>query len=135
MIQFGGHHYAANISFNGGHVISTTPHFYGVEPLSFTVSGTTYTPLAQEHDALANMLASLTADQLAASKLSQTFSDVTLIPGESNGGSGTFPTTKVGIAVSSLTAAQKQLAIEAMKPSGSRHGCNRGRESHGHLPE
>src|SRR3954452_12398215 len=37
MMQFGGHHYAANIGFNQGHIVSTTPHFYGVEPLSFTV--------------------------------------------------------------------------------------------------
>ena len=41
MLQFGGHHYAANISYNNGHVVGTTPHFYGLEPTSFTVSGTT----------------------------------------------------------------------------------------------
>ena len=116
MMQFGGHHYAANISFNQGHIVSTTPHFYGLEPLSFTVNGTTYAPLTQEHDAMAAMLASLTADQLAAAKLSQTFSDATMIPGETNGGNGTFPTTKVGIAVSGLSSAQKQLVLEAMKP-------------------
>ena len=116
MMQFGGHHYAANISFNGGHVVSTTPHFYGLEPLTFTVNGTTYAPLTQEHDSLTAMLASLTTDQLTASKLSQTFTDATLIPGETNGGTGTFPTTKVGIAVSSLSTAQKQLVLEAMKP-------------------
>ena len=32
MVQFGGHHYAANISFNQGRVVETTPHFYGLEP-------------------------------------------------------------------------------------------------------
>jgi len=116
MMQFGGHHYAANIGFNQGHIVSTTPHFYGLEPLSFSVNGTTYAPLTQEHDAMAAMLASLTADQLAAAKLTQTFSDATLIPGETNGGTGSFPSTKIGLAVSSLTAAQKQLVLEAMKP-------------------
>lgn len=116
MMQFGGHHYAANISFNLGHIVSTTPHFYGLEPLSFTTNGTTYAPLTQEHDAMATMLASLSASQLAAAKLTQTFSDATLIPGETNGGTGTFPTTKVGIAVNSLSAAQQQLVLEAMKP-------------------
>ena len=116
MLQFGGHHYGANIAYNQGHVVATTPLFEALEPTSFTVNGTTYTPLAQEHDALTAMLASLTSSQLAAAKLSQTFGDVTLSPGESNGGSGTFPTTKVGLAVSSLTAAQKQLVLEAMKP-------------------
>ncbi len=116
MLQFGGHHYAANIAYNGGHVVGATPLFEGVEPTSFTTNGTTYTPITQEHDAMANMLASLTTAQLATAKLSQTFSDVTLAPGETNGGSGTFPATKVGVAVSTLTDAQKLLVIAAMKP-------------------
>jgi hypothetical protein len=116
MLQYSGHHYAANIAYNGGHVVATTPLFEGVEPISFTYNGTAYAPLAQEHDALANMLASLSAAQLTTAKLSSTFSDVTLAPGETNGGSGTFPTTKVGIAVSTLSDVQKLLVLEAMKP-------------------
>ncbi len=120
MLQFGGHHYGANFAFNQGHSVAVTPHFLALEPLSFTVSGNTYTPLAQEHDTLAAMLASLTPDQLTAARLSQTFGDVTMSPGESNGGNGTFPTTKAGLAVSTLSAAQKQLVLEAMKPWGLR---------------
>ncbi|HEY3839318.1 MAG TPA: DUF3500 domain-containing protein, partial [Bryobacteraceae bacterium] len=116
MLQFGGHHYGANIAFNQGHVVSTTPLFYGLEPLTFTVNNVAYAPLTQEHDAMAAMLASLTSDQLTAAKLAQTFSDVTMSPGETNGGNGTFPSTKVGIPVSSLTAAQKQLVFAAMEP-------------------
>jgi hypothetical protein len=116
MLQFGGHHYAANIAYNNGHVVGTTPHFYGLEPTSFTVNGTTYSPLTAEHDNLANMLASLSSTQLATAKLSQTFSDLTMSPGETNGGNGTFPATKVGVAVSTLSSAQKLLVLEAMKP-------------------
>lgn len=116
MIQFGGHHYGANIAYNQGHVVGPTPLFEAIEPLSFTLNGTTYAPLMQERDALAAMLASLTAAQLATAKLTQTFSDTTMTPGESNGGNGTFPTTKVGLAVSTLSTAQKQLVLEAMKP-------------------
>ena len=116
MLQFGGHHYAANISYNQGRVVATTPHFYGVEPISFTLNGATYAPMMTERDNMANMLASLSSTQLATAKLSQTFSDVTLSPGESNGGSGTFPATKVGIQVSTLSAAQQLLVLEAMKP-------------------
>lgn len=116
MLQFGGHHYGANIAYNQGHVVSNTPLFEALEPLSFTSAGATYSPLVQERDALAAMLASLTAEQLATAKLSQTFSDTTMTPGESNGGNGTFPTTRVGIAVRSLSSAQKQLVLEAMKP-------------------
>jgi len=62
------------------------------------------------------MLASLNASQLATAKLTQTFSDVTLIPGETNGGTGTFPTTKVGLPVSTLSDSQKLLVLAAMKP-------------------
>ena len=116
MLQFGGHHYGANISFNEGHVVGTTPLFEALEPISFTANGNTYAPLAQERDALAVMLASLTATQLAAAKLTTTFSDTTMSPGESNGGNGTFPTTKVGLAVSTLSDAQKLLVVAAMKP-------------------
>ncbi len=116
MLQYGGHHYAANIAYNSGHVVGATPLFEGVEPTTFSVNGTTYAPITQEHDAMANMLASLTTAQLTTAKLSQTFSDVTLAPGETNGGSGTFPATKVGLAVSTLTAAQKLLVLAAIKP-------------------
>lgn len=116
MLQFGGHHYGANIAFNQGRVVGATPQFEALEPLSFTTNNTTYAPLLQEREALAAMLASLTANQLAAAKLSQTFSDTTMTAGESNGGNGTFPATKVGLAVSSLSTAQKQLVLDAMKP-------------------
>lgn len=116
MLQFGGHHYAANISYNNGHVVGTTPHFYGLEPTSFTVNGSTYAPLAAEHDNMANMLASLSSAQLATAKLSQTFGDLTMSPGETNGGNGAFPATKVGIAASTLSDAQKLLVLEAIKP-------------------
>lgn len=116
MLQYGGHHYGANIAYHQGHVVGTTPLFEAIEPLTFTVNGTTYAPLQQERDALAAMLSSLDATQLAGAKLTNTFGDVTLSPGESNGGSGTFPTTKVGIAVSGLNDAQKQLVLAAMRP-------------------
>ncbi|MGC4056592.1 MAG: DUF3500 domain-containing protein [Chitinophagaceae bacterium] len=48
MLQFGGHHYAANISFNNGHVIGATPFFQGLEPKSFTWGSDTYAPLDDE---------------------------------------------------------------------------------------
>jgi hypothetical protein len=116
MLQFGGHHYAANIAYNNGRVVSVTPQFRGIEPVSYTLNGTTYAPLTQERDALATMLASLSSAQLTTARLTQTFGDVTLSPGESNGGNGTFPTTRVGIQVSSLSDAQKALVVAAIRP-------------------
>lgn len=116
MLQFGGHHYGANIAYNQGRVVGTTPLFEALEPLTFTANGTTYSPLAQERDALAAMLASLSSTQLASAKLTTTFSDTTMSPGESNGGNGTFPATKVGVAVSTFSDSQKQLLLAAMRP-------------------
>ena len=116
MLQFGGHHYASNIAFNNGHVIGATPFFMGVEPKVFTINGNTYAPLNDERNAQAAMLASFTAAQLTTAKItSQTFSDCTMVPGESNGGTGTFPATKVGIACSNLNATQKALVLAAIR--------------------
>ncbi len=112
LLQFGGHHYAQNISFNAGKVIGTTPSHQGVEPLSFTSSGTTYAPLKSEHAGMLAMLSSLSTTELASAKLSTSFSDVALGPGKD----GQFPATKLGLKCSNLTAAQKTLVINAMKP-------------------
>ncbi|MEF2279610.1 DUF3500 domain-containing protein [Deinococcus sp. YIM 134068] len=75
-------------------------------------STTTYAPLYQEQQALVAMLAGLDSTQLASAKLSQTFSDVLLGPGED----GEFPTTKSGLAVSGLSTAQKALVLAAIAP-------------------
>lgn len=116
MLQYGGHHYAANIAFNGGQVVGPTPMFEALEPTSFTVNGTTYTPLAQEVTALRNMLASLTTAQLTTARNSSTFNDLVMSPGETNGGNGTFPATKAGIAVSTLNSTQQALVLAAIEP-------------------
>ncbi len=111
MLQFGGHHYAQNIAFNAGKVIGTTPSHQGVEPLTFTNTSGTYSPLKADHAGMLAMLSSLTSTQLASAKLSTSFSDVSLGPGKD----GQFPTTKVGLVCSGLTAAQKTLVLAAMK--------------------
>lgn len=128
-LQFGGHHLAVNVTFNGGAVTGATPLFEGVEPKSWTVTGTTTTancaaapgtsastttfaPLYDEQQGMAAMLASLSSTQLAAAKLSTTFTDVLLGPGQD----GQFPATKVGLPVNSLSTAQKALVLAAMKP-------------------
>jgi hypothetical protein len=111
-LQFGGHHLAVNVMVRNGVVAGATPYFEGVEPKTWTTNGTTYAPLASEQSTMAAMLASLSATQLATAKLSATFSDVLLGPS----GDGKFPVTKLGLAVSTLSEAQKLLVLEAMKP-------------------
>lgn len=119
MLQFGGHHLATNITFGNGNVTGATPKFEGVEPLTFTTAnsnvfptGTTLAPLSNEASSMLAMLNGLTAAQKTTAFLSQTFNDVVLGPN----GNGQFPATKVGLPVSSLTAAQQALVVEAMRP-------------------
>ncbi|MCB0633418.1 MAG: DUF3500 domain-containing protein [Saprospiraceae bacterium] len=111
MLQFGGHHYAQNVTFENGEIVGPTPSHQGVEPLTWTASGTTYAPLTDEHDAMAAMLAGLSTSELSAAKISSTYSDVVLGPGSD----GEFPNTKVGLAISSLTTAQKELVLNAIE--------------------
>jgi Protein of unknown function (DUF3500)/Secretion system C-terminal sorting domain len=112
MLQFGGHHYAQNITFNNGKVIGTTPSHQGVEPLSYTNTLGTFTPLKAEQAAMLAMLNGLTTAQLATAQLTATFGDISVGPGKD----GQFPTTKVGLRCNALTAAQKTLVASAMKP-------------------
>jgi len=115
MLQFGGHHFAANIAFNNGHVIGATPYFMGVEPTSYTVNGTAYAPMEDERTAFRNMLGSLSSTQFSTAKLSTTFSDCLMSPGESNGNTNSMPSTKQGLVCSGLSTAQKNYVIEAMR--------------------
>ncbi len=112
MLQFGGHHYAQNITYSGGVVTGASPSHQGIEPKSWTSGSTTYAPLKTEQAVMAAMLGGLTSTQLASAKLSSTFSDVVLGPGAD----GEFPSSKVGLAVSTLTTTQKALVLAAMKP-------------------
>ncbi len=114
MLQFGGHHYAANIAFNGGKVVGATPYHMGVEPTTFTLNSVTYSPLKQEHDSFAVMLAGLTTAQLTAAKLTTTYSDCYMLPGESNMGPTTFP-AKAGLLANTLSTTQKSLVFAAIK--------------------
>jgi hypothetical protein len=113
MLQFGGHHYAQNITYSAGSVVSSTPSHQGIEPKSWTANGTTYAPLASEASGMAAMLASFTTAELASAKISSTFSDVTMVPGSTT---NTFPTTKLGVKVSTLSATAQAKVLAAMQP-------------------
>lgn len=114
MLQFGGHHYAGNITYDAGSVVSITPSHQGIEPTSWTTAGgTVITPLASEKSGMANMLASFTSTELASAKISGTFSDVLMVPGSTT---NTFPTTKQGVQVSTLSATAQAKVLAAMAP-------------------
>lgn len=112
-LQYGGHHYAANITYDGGAVTSITPSHQGIEPKSWTSNGVTYAPLATKESVMAAMLASFTTSELASAKISSTFSDVLMVPGSTT---NTFPATKQGIKVSALSAAAQVKVLAAMVP-------------------
>ncbi|WP_316801220.1 DUF3500 domain-containing protein [Pedobacter frigidisoli] len=110
-LQFGGHHLAVNLTFKAGVVAGASPFFIGVEPKTWTSSGTTYAPLAANQSAMLAILSSMSTTELATAKLSATFSDVLLGPGSD----GKFPASKLGIKASTLTTAQKTLILNAIK--------------------
>lgn len=119
MLQFGGHHLATNITFGKGAVTGASPKFEGVEPLTFTTTdakvlprGTMCAPLGSEAAGMLALLRSLTPAQKTQAKLSQTFFDVVEGPGHDN----EFPTAKVGVPGSALSASQRALLLAAMKP-------------------
>ncbi|MFT4030962.1 MAG: DUF3500 domain-containing protein [Siphonobacter sp.] len=113
MLQFGGHHYAQNITYSAGEVISITPLHEAVEPKgSFTYNGTTYSgPIESEHTAMQNMLGSFSSTELASAKISETFSDCLMVPGSTT---NTFPSTKQGIKVSALSTTAQTAVLTAI---------------------
>jgi len=115
MLQYGGHHYASNITYDAGQVVSITPLHEGVEPnSSFTVNGTTYTgPLASERSVMQTMLGSFSSTELTDAKISGTFSDCLMVPGSTT---NTMPSTKQGIKVSSLSTTAQANVWAAMQP-------------------
>ena len=113
-ILFTGHHYTQPYTFNASAGSGYTPAFRGVEPtavVSNTVTGQTYQPMEQERLAFAAMLTGLNSTEQTTAKLSGTYSDLVLGPGQD----WKFPTTKVGARVGDLTAAKQTLVLNAIK--------------------
>lgn len=125
MLQIGGHHLAYNFLYNAP-CTSATPLFDGAEPMNWTdTTGTARAPLGAQHDAMVALVQSIST--AADAKLTGTFGD--LVNGPAGGGPGggggdtkypsslTYPTgaTGRGVAVASLSAAQKQLVKTAIE--------------------
>ena len=111
ILQLGGHHLAINITYRGSTAVeSATPYFLGVEPQAFTIGGVTYVPLQPRKVAMYAMLNSLDASQKQKAQLSARFDDVVVGPGHD----GRFPTSE-GLAIGSLSAAQRKLVTTAIE--------------------
>ena len=111
-ILFTGHHYTQPYTFNAGAVTGVTPAFRGVEPAAVvTGGGRSYQPFEQERVTFATMLTGLSTAEQTTAKLSGTYSDLVLGPGQD----GKFPATKVGLQVSALSADKQALVLAAIK--------------------
>lgn len=121
-LQFSGHHLAMNINYSGAYT-APTPMFLGTEPPNWTdSSGTYHAPLDVQRSAFYNLAESLQASSTnkASATLSGTFTDVVMGIDTSAGCDSKYPATYPtgitgrGIAVSSLTSAQKTLVKNAI---------------------
>lgn len=110
-IMMTGHHKTVANTYKDGGLTAATPHFAATEPLTWTTSGVTYAPLNQEQAAFTAIINSLTSAQYASAHSSSTFSDILLVPNAN----WAFPTTPTGLKCSTLTAAQKDLVLNAIK--------------------
>ncbi|MBD2752917.1 DUF3500 domain-containing protein [Spirosoma validum] len=113
-ILFTGHHYTQPYTFNGPSGSGYTPAFRGVEPTSVvsnTATGQSYQSMEQERVAFAAMLTGLSSGEQTTAKLSSTFSDIVLGPGQD----WKFPTTKAGLRVGDLSTDKQKLVQEAIK--------------------
>jgi hypothetical protein len=110
-LQFGGHHLAFANTYVNGSLAGATPSFRGVEPFgTFDQAGVKNSPLASEQVALSAVLKSLSSSQQAAAKLSGSYRDLVMRPGND----WAFPATSQGVKVSTLNARQKALVLAAM---------------------
>jgi len=109
-LHFGGHHLAVSLTYKDGEVEGAGPFFVGVEPASWTGSGgTAHASLDDMTNAMRAMTGSLSRQERARARLSPTYADVPAGPGR-------LPATKQGLAVSTLTGAQKKLVLAAVEP-------------------
>ncbi|MFG3289637.1 DUF3500 domain-containing protein [Streptomyces sp. NPDC048179] len=112
-LHFGGHHLAVNLTYKDGKVEGASPFFSGIEPTSWTADdGTEYAPMKKFRNGMLALTSSLSTEQLAEAKLSESFGDVLLGPGSD----GEFPETKEGLKVSELSPKQQKLVLQAIHP-------------------
>lgn len=110
ILELTGHHYTFFYSVEGTSGTSLTPNFVGVEPIDFTYSGTAYTPMSSEQEAMKAVLDSFSSSQLSSAQLSSSVSDLVVGPQAD----GNFPTSRSGILVSTLTSDQQDLVKAAI---------------------
>jgi hypothetical protein len=135
MLQFGGHHIAYNLVFNGRQS-GATPLFFGTEPIRFEYRGVAYEPMDAQSTAMRKLALAIAIHPEA--KLSGTFTDVVKgvqmkrVPGARfpSGGTDTgFPftyptgTSDRGILYTALDDNQRALVRGALRSFASLPGA------------
>ncbi len=106
-----GHHATAANTYTNGQLVSATPHFSAVEPVSFPAGTATYAPIDQEKNAFSALLTSLNEQQTTAARSLSTFSDLLLGPWNN----WKFPAVKTGLACRDLNTVQRAMLLKAIK--------------------
>jgi hypothetical protein len=106
MLQFGGHHLALNITFDGKRGVMT-PSLTGAQPATFQVNGKTIRPLGRESDKALALLQSLDGKQHQQALLKYRVADLVLGPGQD--GKRIAPE---GLRVSSMNGSQKAMLLD-----------------------
>lgn len=110
LLQLGGHHLAFNI-FYKGKAGTATPYFVGAQPNIWKdAQNRTHEPLTPMRNAMHDLVASLSAEQLKQAGLNGRFSDVYVGPGRD----GQFPARNEGVAVAGLSAVSKNQVKRAI---------------------
>ncbi len=119
MLQVNGHHFALNHTYNGKYT-SASPYFLGTEPATYTVAGSSYSPLEKQSSAMYALNQTLLGTSSA--KLTGTFDDVVMGVNGQTAIDTNFPqtypsgTSNRGVLYSTLSADQQakvKAAIEA----------------------
>lgn len=108
-LQFGGHHLAHHISIGGG-ALSVSPHFSGIQPISFESGGKTVQGMKQETADLFGLFGSLTAEQRTAAETADAYDDIVMGPGTDTD----YPDQE-GLSYSKLDSKQQALVKAAIK--------------------
>jgi hypothetical protein len=109
-VQFGGHHLARNLTYNGDNV-SGAPNFTGTEPPTFESDGAELSPMKTEVTDVFGIIDGLTDDQQAAAKLDVAVDNPLKGPGEDD---GVYPKSE-GVLVSDLSPAEQKLVSAALR--------------------
>lgn len=107
-MQFGGHHLNILISVGPG-TLSVSPHFKGVDPVTFTLDGTDYAPMKADADDMFGLFGSLDDTALATAELAGSFDDLVMGPGTDTG----YP-DQAGLAYGDLTTDQQGLVTQVI---------------------